>query len=141
VPPGLTLRVARPTDNLTAIAAMYAHGLSLLVLAEFVDHDGFDGVILGGAEDRFHLEFTTRRGHPVGRAPTEDHLLVFYIPDLAEWEASCGRMTSAGFRGVVSCNPYWEVRGRTFEDLDGYRVVLQNAAWPAEVPPGTEQDR
>jgi len=37
VNPGLTLRVARPTDNLAAIAAMYARGLSLLVLAEFID--------------------------------------------------------------------------------------------------------
>jgi len=25
--------------------------------------------------------------------------------------------------------PYWDAHGRTFEDLDGYRVVLQNAAW------------
>ena len=139
--PGLTLRVARPTDNLAAIAAMYARGLSLLVLAEFIDHDGFDGVILGRAEDRFHLEFTSRHGHEVGTAPTEDHLLVFYIRDRTEWEASCARMTGAGFRGVVSCNPYWDVRGRTFEDLDGYRVVLQNAAWPAELPAGTDQPR
>ena len=139
--PGLTLRVARPTDNLAAIAAMYAQGLSLLVLAEFVDHGGFDGVILGRAEDRFHLEFTSRHGHEVGRAPTEDHLLVFYIPGRTEWEASCARMMEAGFRGVVSCNPYWDVRGRTFEDLDGYRVVLQNVAWSGELPAGTEQPR
>jgi hypothetical protein len=120
---------------------MYAQGLGFLVLAEFVDHDGFDGVILGRAEDRFHLEFTTRRGHEVGRAPTEDHLLVFYIPDRAEWEARCVRMMSAGFRGVVSCNPYWDVQGRTVEDLDGYRVVLQNAAWSAELPAGSARNR
>ena len=23
----------------------------------------------------------------------------------------------------------WKTQGRTFEDLDGYRVVLQNAVW------------
>ena len=39
------------------------------------------------------------------------------------------RMLAAGFRSVSSANPYWDVRGRTFEDLDGYRVVLQNSAW------------
>jgi hypothetical protein len=50
-------------------------------------------------------------------------------------------MMEAGFRGVVSCNPYWDVRGRTFEDLDGYRVVLQNVAWSGELPAGTEQPR
>ncbi len=68
-------------------------------------------------------------------------MLVFYIPDRTEWEASCARMMEAGFRGVISCNPYWDVRGRTFEDLDGYRVVLQNVAWSAELPTGTDQPR
>jgi hypothetical protein len=30
---------------------------------------------------------------------------------------------------VRSYNPYWEEAGVTFEDPDGYRVVLQNAEW------------
>ena len=126
---GLTLRVARPTDHLSAITTMYAEGLCLAVLAEFLDHDGFDGAILGRPEGPYHIEFTTRPGHHVGRAPTDEHLLVFYVPDRVEWEDCCARMLAAGFRGVSSANPYWDVRGRTFEDLDGYRVVLQNSAW------------
>ena len=131
---GLTLRVARPTDHLSAITAMYAQGLGLSVLAEFLDHDGFDGAILGTPEDRYHIEFTTRPAEHVGRAPTEEHLLVFYMPDRVEWEATCARMIAAGFRGVSSTNPYWDVHGRTFEDLDGYRIVLQNSAWEADAP-------
>lgn len=131
--PTLTLRVARPTDNLPAIAKMYAQGLGLSVLAEFADHDGFDGAILGDPEGRYHLEFTTRRGHRVGRAPTEDHLLVFYIPDREEWEACCARMVDAGFRAVPPYNPYWATQGRTFEDADGYRVVLQNSVWVTSI--------
>jgi hypothetical protein len=127
--PGAVLRVARPTDHLTTIAEMYATGLNFTVLAEFHDHDGFDGVILGHPQQPYHLEFTTQRGHQVGTAPTLDHLLVFYLPDQDEWAASCARMLAAGFRRVPSYNPYWEVQGQTFEDLDGYRVVLQNAAW------------
>ena len=123
------MRVARPTDRLAAIASMYRNGLGLPVLAEFADHDGFDGVILGHPEDHYHIEFTTQRGHDVGRAPTKDHLLVFYIPDRAEWEARATRLTAAGFREVPSYNPYWDVTGRTFEDVDGYRVVLQNERW------------
>jgi len=126
---GLTLRVARPTDRLAAITAMYTQGLGLSVLAQFLDHDGFDGTILGTREDPHHIEFTTRPGQHVGRAPTEEHLLVFYVPDRVEWEARCARMLAAGFCGVSSANPYWDIRGRTFEDLDGYRVVLQNSAW------------
>jgi hypothetical protein len=44
-------------------------------------------------------------------------------------EEACLQMLFAGFRGVPSYNPFWNVCGRTFEDLDGYRVVLQNAEW------------
>jgi len=126
---GAVLRVARPTDHLTAIAEMYARGLGFTVLAQFADHDGFDGIILGHPRQPYHLEFTTQRGHQVGKAPTQDHLLVFYLPAQDEWEASCTQMLAAGFQRVPSYNPYWDAQGQTFEDLDGYRVVLQNAAW------------
>jgi hypothetical protein len=129
VKPGSTMRVARPTDNLAAIAEMYAKGLGFTVLAQFEDHRGFDGVILGHPKQHYHIEFTSQRGHQVGEAPTRDHLLVFYLPDKDDWEAACAQMTSAGFREVPSNNPYWDLQGRTFEDIDGYRVVLQNAAW------------
>jgi YycE-like protein len=129
--PQHVMRVARPTDRLATIARMYAEGLGLAVLAEFNDHDGFDGVILGHPRHPYHLEFTSQRGHRVGAAPTKDHLLVFYIADAGEWTQACDRMTAAGFGNVPSYNPYWDARGRTFEDLDGYRVVLQNAEWTA----------
>jgi Glyoxalase/Bleomycin resistance protein/Dioxygenase superfamily len=127
--PGSTMRVARPTDNLAAIAEMYAKGLGFAVLAEFKDHRGFDGVILGHPRQRYHIEFTSQREHQAGKAPTQDHLLIFYLPQKDEWEARCAQMISAGFRNVSSYNPYWDLQGRTFEDIDGYRVVLQNAAW------------
>lgn len=127
--PDSIMRVARPTDNLAAIAEMYAKGLGFTVLAQFHGHEGFDGVILGHPNQPYHIEFITQRGHQVGKAPTKDHLLVFYIPDQDEWEASCRHMRAAGFRRVSSYNSYWDVRGRTFEDLDAYRVVLQNASW------------
>jgi len=50
MPTGSTLRVARRTDHLAAITAMYMQGLGLSVLAEFLDHDGFDGTILKDIE-------------------------------------------------------------------------------------------
>ena len=43
---------------------------------------------------------------------------------------SCKNMKAAGFIGVQSYNSYWDAAGKTFEDLDGYRVVLQNSEWP-----------
>lgn len=124
-----TMRVARPTDNLAVVTEMYRKGLGLVVLAKFADHQGFDGVILGHPGLSYHIEFTAERGQKAGPAPTKEHLLVFYIPDRSEWEERCERMTSAGFQSVSSHNPYWDVHGRTFEDVDGYRVVLQNGEW------------
>jgi hypothetical protein len=126
---GSVMRVARPTDNLASIAEMYERGLGFTVLARFRDHEGFDGVVLGHPHQAYHIEFTTQRGHQVGQAPSKDHLLVFYIPDQDEWTVSCEQMLAAGFRSFSSYNPYWDRHGRAFEDLDGYRVVLQNAAW------------
>ena len=125
------LRVARPTDDLDALVRFYRDGLGFAVLAEFRDHAGFDGVMLGHPGAGYHLEFTRRAGHPAGRAPDGDHLLVFYLPDPAAWRAAVSRLEQAGYRPVAAVNPYWDQRGRTFEDPDGYRVVLQHASWPA----------
>jgi catechol 2,3-dioxygenase-like lactoylglutathione lyase family enzyme len=125
------LRVARPTDDLAGVVKFYRDGLGFEVLSEFKDHDGFDGVMLGCTGAPYHLEFTRKAGHKAGRAPTEDNLLVFYLPDADSWQAAVARMEKAGYRPVKAFNPYWDQKGRTFEDPDGYRVVLRNAAWPA----------
>ncbi len=126
----IILRVARPTDRLAEVAKMYEDGLGLIVLDSFVDHDGFDGVILGSRDQSYHLEFTSQRGHRATSARSDEHLLVFYVPQAEEWVAGCARMTTAGFRTVKSSNPFWDSIGATFEDIDGYRVVLANAQWP-----------
>ena len=128
---GVVMRIARPTDNLEALAEMYSAGLGFERLGAFVNHRGFDGVILGHPGAPYHLEFTCRHGHRVGSAPTRDHLLVFYVPDRDDWEQRCRRLLTAGFRQVPSWNPFWDEAGRTFEDVDGYRVVLQNEEWEA----------
>ncbi len=123
------LRIARPVSNLARTKSMYCVGLGLRVLGRFEDHEGFDGIMLGGAGLGFHFEFTHCRAHPVKPSPTPEDLAVFYVADQAEWERACASLLSAGFTRVTSFNPYWEVRGQTFEDPDGYRVVLQNAEW------------
>ena len=123
------LRVARPTDHLDEVVRFYRDGLGLEMLGSFEDHAGFDGVMLGTHGGGYHLEFTRKRGHAAGRAPTQDNLLVFYLPDPAAWTAAVQRMIDTGYAPTPSFNPYWDARGRTFEDPDGYRVVLQQAAW------------
>ncbi|HLY05326.1 MAG TPA: VOC family protein [Rhizomicrobium sp.] len=123
------LRVARPTDDLEAVEHFYRYGLGFEALSRFESHDGFDGVMLGCEGAPYHFEFTCAHGHRAGRAPTRDNLLVFYLPDRAEWEARVAAMRQAGYNPVPSFNPYWDRNGVTFEDPDGYRVVLQNDAW------------
>ena len=124
------LRVARPTDDLAAVVRFYRDGLGFEVLAEFKDHDGFDGVMLGRPGAAYHLEFTRKAGHPAGKAPTEDNLLVFYLPDTSAWQQAIDQLVQHGYQPVRAFNPYWDRHGKTFADPDGYRVVLQNATWP-----------
>jgi catechol 2,3-dioxygenase-like lactoylglutathione lyase family enzyme len=123
------LRVARPTDDLDALLPFYQQGLGLKILYRFEDHDGFDGVMLGHERAPYHFEFTRARGHKAGRAPTADNLIVFYLADPEDWRAAVQSMRDAGFEPVPAFNPYWDRDGVTFEDADGYRVVLQRAAW------------
>ena len=123
-----TLRVARPTDRLEEVVRFYTAGLGLEVLDSFEDHEGFDGVMIGNPGAAYHLEFTSRRGHSAGRAPNEECLLAFYMAD-AGWQAAVDRMAAAGYGAVTAANPYWDRNGRTYEDPDGYRVVLFRGEW------------
>ena len=79
------LRIARPTDRLDEIERQYVDGLGFERLGGFRDHDGFDGVMLGHPGAGYHLEFTREAGVPAGGAPSPEHLLVFYLPEEAEW--------------------------------------------------------
>ena len=108
---------------------MYSRGLRLRILWSFRDHDGFDGIMVGTPEAEYHFEFTQSRRHPVAPHPTPEDLLVFYYPDESEWRVASERMEAAGFQPVSSFNPFWNLHGRTYQDSDGYRVVLQQAAW------------
>jgi len=122
------LRVARATDQLDRVVRFYTEALDFEVLASFEDHEGFDGVMLGHRGSGYHLEFTHQRGHTVGLAPTGENLLVFYLPNRGQWLAAVARIRTLGYAPVPSANPYWDREGVTYEDPDGYRVVLQNAA-------------
>lgn len=123
------LRVARPTNNIDALKPFYRDGLGLELLLEFRDHDGFDGAIFGLMGAPYHFEFTRHPDHTAGRAPTKEHLAVLYFPVDEEWRSSISRMQRAGFDPVQGLNPYWDLDGCTFEDPDGYRIVLQNGEW------------
>ena len=124
------LRIARPVTDLAKSVRMYCDGLGWSVLAEFANHDGFDGAMLGNPDAPYHFEFTVTRIGGAVPTPTSEDLVVLYLPSVPEWQRRCESLVAVGFTEVASSNPYWSARGKTFQDPDGYRVVLQNASWP-----------
>ena len=131
IPSDTLLRIARPTRDLGLAKKMYMSGLGFSLLGEFRDHDGFSGIMLGLKGLNYHLEFTHCLDMPRIEMPSPEDLLIFYIPENLLWKRLHNRMQEAGFTPVSPSNPYWAINGKTFEDLDGRRVVLQNSQWMA----------
>ncbi|MDV7103410.1 glyoxalase [Vibrio sp. TH_r3] len=123
------LRVARMTDNLVEISDMYKKALGFDVLSEYKDEDGFDAIVLGHKNHSYHLEFTTKPESSDKDFQVADTYMVFYMPDTREWEWVCRSMIEAGFKYVEARNPYWKRVGKTYEDIEGYRIVIQNRDW------------
>jgi catechol 2,3-dioxygenase-like lactoylglutathione lyase family enzyme len=128
VGPVQTLRVARPCSDLAAARRFYVDALGLAVLAEFADHQGFDGLIVGEPGAAWHLELVHERGTAVAYPSPED-LLVLYMADAAAYATRVKRLLAAGFPPVPSHNPYWDHDGASFAGPDGYRVVLTQRTW------------
>jgi catechol 2,3-dioxygenase-like lactoylglutathione lyase family enzyme len=128
------LRVARPCSDLVAARRFYVDALGLSILAEFADHQGFDGLIVGEPGAPWHLELVHERGTAVS-PPSPEDLIVLYLADAAAYAAREQRLRAAGFVPVPSHNPYWDHDGASFEGPDGYRVVLTRRPWPAANQP------
>ncbi|MFC5272080.1 VOC family protein [Adhaeribacter terreus] len=122
--PVVQVRIARPTDQLEKVTAFYAQGLGLKILGSFEAHEGYNGVMLGLPGFPYHLEFTSHEHGSPCPAPTKDNLLVLYMPDSNAINAIENRLKSMGYFTVTPENPYWLAKGLTFEDPDGWRVVL-----------------
>ena len=124
----MQLRLARHTERLDQLLRFYRDGLGLVEVGGFHDHDGYDGVFLEIPGSGAHLELTAGGEH---RAPTPhpESLLVLYLGDEAAVSAVVARL---GIEPVAPANPYWGEHGATFEDPDGFRVVLVPEHWPPD---------
>ncbi len=123
-------RVARPTNDLRALRAFYVEGLGLIDRGGFQGHAGYDGQLVGTADASYEIEFTQHVDGGPCAPPSRDHLLVFYFRGRAEVDAIAERLRRQGVSPVEPANPYWVGRGLTFEDPDGWRVVLFYAPLP-----------
>jgi catechol 2,3-dioxygenase-like lactoylglutathione lyase family enzyme len=122
------VRIARPTDRLAAVVAFYRDGLGLPQLTSFKDHAGYDGVMLGLPGRSYHLEFTQHAHGSPCPAPSKDNLLVLYFPDESDLARVEGRLQALGGAAVPPENPYWLGKSVTYEDPDGWRVVLMHGS-------------
>jgi catechol 2,3-dioxygenase-like lactoylglutathione lyase family enzyme len=118
------VRIARPTDKLEEVVAFYRDGLGLQEIGRFAEHAGYDGVMLGLPGRLYHFEFTRHAHGSPGAAPSHDNLLVLYVPDAAERAQLVERLDALGAARVEPENPYWRDKSVTFEDPDGWRVVI-----------------
>jgi catechol 2,3-dioxygenase-like lactoylglutathione lyase family enzyme len=119
------VRIARHTERLDELVAFYRDGLGLVEIGGFRDHDGYDGVFLAIPGTEAHLELTAGGGHGAP-APHPETLLVLYLGDDDAVRTAAARI---GAEPVAPANPYWGQHGSTFEDPDGFRVVLVPEAW------------
>jgi catechol 2,3-dioxygenase-like lactoylglutathione lyase family enzyme len=121
----MQLRVARHTKRLDEVVRFYRDGIGLTGIGGFRDHDGYDGVFLSVPGTGAHLELTTGGGDGAP-APHRESLLVLYLGDDEAVQTVAARL---GVDPVPPANPYWAEQGVTFQDPDGFRVVLVPEEW------------
>lgn len=125
----VTVRIARPCTDLAAAERFYVRGLGLDLLHRIAADgaDTHDLLIIGPRNASWHLELVGGANLIVKPAPTSEDLLVLYLGGPVD-DALTARLTEAGGR-VVSQGPYWDRWGVTFEDPEGYRLVLSTRTW------------
>jgi catechol 2,3-dioxygenase-like lactoylglutathione lyase family enzyme len=120
------VRVARHTERIGEVVAFYRDGIGLTEIGGFESHDGYEGVFLAVPGTAMHLEFTAGGEHAAPEAHPES-LLVLYLGDDEAVRAVVARLDADP---VAPANPYWADHGVSFEDPDGFRVVLVPERWP-----------
>jgi catechol 2,3-dioxygenase-like lactoylglutathione lyase family enzyme len=106
------------------VVAFYRGGLGFPIIAKFEHHANYSGVMLEMTTGQVHLEFTHLDAGSPCPAPTKDNLLVLYLPDDVAYTEMVQRMKDHGYEPVDPKNPYWKKDSLTFEDPDGWRVVI-----------------
>jgi catechol 2,3-dioxygenase-like lactoylglutathione lyase family enzyme len=114
------LRIARDTARLDEVVAFYRDGLGLAEAGGFREHAGYDGVFLAVPGTGAELELTSGGVHPAPE-PHPETVLVLYLGDAETLRTVAARL---GTGPVAPANPYWAEHGETYEDPDGFRVVL-----------------
>ncbi|WP_328812455.1 VOC family protein [Rhodococcus sp. NBC_00297] len=119
------VRFARPTARYDEVLAFYRDIVGLPVLAQWLDHHGYDGVVFGLPDSSVQMELLHVRAAPSIPDPNPENQLVLYLDGPESLLRACDRLTERGQTPIASANPYWTENGAaTFVDPDGWIVVL-----------------
>ncbi len=124
------VRLARPSQDLSAARRFWVDGLGLEVLWETgSEAEGGHALLMVGVPGgSWHLELVDDPAAHAEARPGPEELLVLYLgaqfdPEMVE------KLVTRGGTRVTSRNPYWDRWGVTIEDPDGYRLVLSHRSW------------
>ncbi|HLP65184.1 VOC family protein [Flavobacterium sp.] len=121
----MTFRFARHTNNLEPLKSFYCTILGLEILGGFENHDGYDGVFIGKADENWHLEFT-KSTEIIEFNFGEEDILVFYPNSKLEYEVLLENLKIHSVELIKAKNPYWNGNGILFLDPDGYRIAISH---------------
>ncbi|MFG3251785.1 VOC family protein [Streptomyces sp. NPDC048187] len=130
------VRFARPTAKYDEVLHFYRDVLGLPVLAQWRDHHGYDGMVLGLPGTPVHMELLQHRDRPRIPEPHPENQLVLYLRGPQAVTDASRRLAEHGHSAVPAANPYWSEHGAVlFEDPDGWLVVLAPWVFGEEPPP------
>ena len=118
------MRVARPTNDIEQVVIFWSQVVGLKVLSRFVNHDGYDGAILGYPYTGWELEVTHHSSGMPLPAPTDEDIIALYL-NRDEADKIIDRLCRAGHPQMKHPNPYWQAMGASVHtDPDGYTLIV-----------------
>ena len=121
----MTFRFARHTNNLEQIKSFYIDVLGFQLLGGFENHNGYDGIFIGRANENWHLEFT-KSEEIVHFNFNDDDIIVFYPKNKIDFDLIMNKIQSQNIDFIKAKNPYWNEIGKMILDPDGYKIVISD---------------
>lgn len=130
------VRFVRPTVDVDVALGFYRDVLGLAVLAQWRDHDGYDGAVIGLPGSPVHLELVRHDAGAPLPAPHPENQIVLYLRGIEALTVAVSRLSRHGHEPVEAQNPYWDARGAVvYVDPDGWRVVFAPWVFGEDRPP------
>ena len=121
----MTFRFARHTNNLEQIKSFYIDVLGFQLLGGFENHNGYDGIFIGRANENWHLEFT-KSEEIVHFNFNDDDIIVFYPKNKIDFDLIMNKIQLQNIDFIKAKNPYWNENGKMILDPDGYKIVISD---------------